>query len=70
MSAVFAGGTLGDTYAIFTPCYAPFPSDNGCIKKRKLMDLTDMLGNSFQPELTNAGMYLKSKQQQKPSPYW
>ena len=53
---MFAGGTQGDTYAIFTPCYAWFLSGHGYIKERELMDLTDMLGNSFQPELTNIDM--------------
>lgn len=58
---MFASGTQGDTYAIFTLCYAPFLSGHGYIKEGELIDLTDVLGNSFQPELTNVDLDRKNK---------
>lgn len=54
---MFASGTQSDTYAIFTLRYARFLSSHGYIKEGKLMDLTDVLDNSFQLELTNVDMY-------------
>lgn len=57
---MFASGPQSDTYTIFTLCYAPFLSGHGYIKEGELMDLTDVLGNSFQPELTNVDMYQKT----------
>ena len=54
---MFASGTQSDTYAIFTLCYARFLSGRGYTKEGELMDLTDVLDNSFQPELTSVDMY-------------
>lgn len=50
-------GTQDDTHAIFILCYALVSFFHGYIKEEELMDLTDMLGNCFQPELTNIDVY-------------
>lgn len=57
MSPVFASGTQGDTYGIFTLCYVRFLSVHVYIKEGELTDLTDVLDNSFQPERANVDMY-------------
>lgn len=54
---MFASGTQGDTYGIFTLCYVRFLSVHVYIKEGELMDLTDVLDNSFQPERAHVDMY-------------
>lgn len=54
---MFASGTQGDTYGIFTLSYVRFLSVHVYIKEGELMDLTDVLDNSFQPERANVDMY-------------
>lgn len=54
---MFASGTQGDTYGIFTLPYVWFLSVHVYIKEGELMDLADVLDNSFQSEHANIDMY-------------